>query len=139
MLATGAAIVSSSAFASTGATLAKRTALAPVITIAAGLVDAILLVALVPPFGLRGAGVAVMVSYLVLFVGSFAYSLRVNPAPWSSVGVPLVLMALAGQALVASVKPASGASILCGALAVAAAALVLRSQWRLQHLEMAEP
>lgn len=129
MLAAGTSLVSASAFGAAAATLAKRSALAPVVTVVAGLVNIVLLLALVPSLGPFGAGLAVMVAYAVLFAGSLAYSRHVNPAPWSPVQVVLLVLVLCGQAVVASARPASAAALSFGVLALAVAVMVIRSQW----------
>ncbi len=76
-LTLGAAFSGISLFASTGLVIMKRTALIPVVTVAAALVDLILLAVLVPRYGILGAGLTVACAYLFLSASMLTLSSRV--------------------------------------------------------------
>lgn len=78
-LALGSAFAGTALFTATGLTLAKRTILVPVVTVAAAAVDIVLLLTLVPRFGLVGASISVAASYLVLAVGAYFFANRAFP------------------------------------------------------------
>lgn len=75
-LALGSVFLGASLFASTGYTLAKRTALVPVLAVVAAGVEILLLCLLVPIWGVVGAAISVCVGYLALAAGSYLQSQR---------------------------------------------------------------
>lgn len=107
LLVTGAAFGGVSLFAATGLTLSKRTRGVPVVTVAAALINVLLLIVLVPRVGLIGAAVAVSVAYLSLAAGNLYASSRVYPLNlgiwWLGTGAATIF----GQAIVATAYPST--------------------------------
>ena len=65
-----------------GSGRARRTQLNWVVSGAAAAVNVGLNFALIPPYGMEGAAVSTLVSYVVLFVGMWLYSQSVYPVPY---------------------------------------------------------
>lgn len=105
ILALGAVFLGTSLFTQTGSMLVKQTKLLPVITVLAALVNIVLLVLLVPVLGMVGASIAVCAGYLILALGTLAYSQHYMTVPvrWWRVG--LICALICAQAIVATVLP----------------------------------
>ncbi|MDC1510703.1 oligosaccharide flippase family protein [Gammaproteobacteria bacterium] len=68
---------------------AKRTGLLSLVTIVSGLVNIMLLVGFIVPFGLRGAAFAFFISMLIRFFLTWAVAAKVFSMPWlSTLGFP---------------------------------------------------
>ncbi len=76
-----------------GLTIAKRTATFAAISVSAGLLNLILALMLVPPLGIRGAGIATVLSSAWFFVLTIYFSQRhyVVKHDWARLGVALVV------------------------------------------------
>jgi O-antigen/teichoic acid export membrane protein len=118
LLALGSVFLGTSLFTGTGYTLAKRTALVPVLTVLAAIVNILGLVLLVPRWGVVGAATAVCVGYLTLTVGSFLYSQHRFPVAVSWRVLVGVTATTVGAAVSASVSPGSGPTYVLAAVAL---------------------
>ncbi len=130
LLALGGAFQGTTLFAATGYTLAKRSGLVPVITLAAAAVNIVLLAILVPAWGIVGAASAVAASYWVLTAGMLCYSqahLRM-PIRWG----PLASAASIITAVVvwATLQPGNG--LIAPVCVLVASGLLTRAWWLLQ-------
>lgn len=121
-----------------GLTIVKRTGTFALISVSAGLLNVGLALALVPPLGIRGAGIATAASSAWFFVLTMHFSQRHYPVAheWVRLGAALVV-ALGVLALGRAVIPIGGAhalaawplvekAILAGAGGVAIAKLLVR-------------
>jgi O-antigen/teichoic acid export membrane protein len=102
-----------------GLTIARRTGTFAVISISAGLLNLGLALALVPPLGLRGAGVATLAASAWFFLLMMTFSQRHYPVPhrWPSLAGALVV-AVGLLVVERTAIPTSGAHVLTvGALA----------------------
>ncbi len=95
---------------------AKRTQFNWVVTGAAAVVNVVLNLVLIPPYGMMGAAIATVAAYSTMFVGMVWWSQRIYPVPyqWRRVATA----AAAGLALVTAGKLAGGGLAVALALAL---------------------
>ena len=105
LLAAANAFLGTSMITVTGAILAKRTKRLPVITVVIGVIDIVLLLILVPLWGLVGAGVSLMVAYVLMTWLSLSYAQSVYPLPFRYGRLALLSLVVAGQAAFVAVRP----------------------------------
>ena len=82
LLAFGSAAYAGYAVLSIGVGRARATQFNWVISGAAAVVNVVLNVILIPPYGMMGAAVATAAAYVVLFLGMAVYAQRVYPTPY---------------------------------------------------------
>jgi O-antigen/teichoic acid export membrane protein len=96
-LAFGVAAYSGYSVLAIGVGRTRQTQLNWVVTGAAALVNIVLCITLIPPYGMIGAAVATLVAYVALFLGMWLRSRTVYPVPYQwrrIVAYPLVLLPL---------------------------------------------
>jgi O-antigen/teichoic acid export membrane protein len=89
----------------------RQTQLNWIVSGAAALINIVLCIALIPPYGMMGAAVATAVAYLALFVGMTINSQHVYPVPYqwrrvltlSSVAIALTVIGYAAGSLVLAI------------------------------------
>lgn len=93
LLSVGAAFLGMSLFMGTGYTLAQRTSMVSLITLAAAGINLAMLLALVPRIGLLGAAASVATGYACVALGSLWYSHRCLPlrANWALVAAAIMI------------------------------------------------
>jgi O-antigen/teichoic acid export membrane protein len=121
LLALGAAFAGASVFASSGLIMAKRTTRVLGVTLLAAAVDVLLLVLLVPRFGVVGAGTSVAAAYFVLLHGLVLASRRDFPLDISLGSVLFVTVPLLALSALAAWLPSPASALLslltvCGLL-----------------------
>lgn len=102
-LALGSAFAGTALFTATGLTLAKRTSIIPVVTIASAAVDVALLLVLVPRVGLVGASISVAAAYLTLSAGALYFASRVFPLKVDPPSLAITLLVLVVQSSISTV------------------------------------
>lgn len=118
LLALGSTFLGTALFTGTGYTLAKRTAMVPVLTVVAAAINIIALALLVPRWGVVGAALAVCAGYLALTLGSYAYSQHHFPVSVSWLVVGLVTTTTGIAAVSASAAPGSTTTYALAVVAV---------------------
>jgi O-antigen/teichoic acid export membrane protein len=121
-LALGAAFAGTALFTATGLTLAKRTAIVPLVTGLVALIDVTLLLVLVPRAGIVGAAASVAVAYFALAAGMLHASSKVIKINVDMAGLGLVAAILVVQTVICT--KFAGSSIVIVSL-LAASGLVL--------------
>jgi O-antigen/teichoic acid export membrane protein len=107
-----------------------------VVTLSAAIVNAVLNVALIPPFGMMGAAVATLAAYSTLFLGMALKAQRVYPVPYQWRRVALAVGAAAGLTVVGKALdvPLPGAIALSAAYPLVLLALGFYLPAELQRL-----
>lgn len=125
LLALGYVFWGVSMFAATGSTLARRSGLIPIISVASVLVEVVALAMLIPSCGLAGAAAAVAIGYFVMCAGFLAYSQHWEPValPWWRLGMELA--ALTALLVGFTWVPDAPALRLLALLALAAAGVII--------------
>jgi O-antigen/teichoic acid export membrane protein len=117
LLALGAALTGVAVFARTGLTLTRRTTIIPVVTGIAALLDAALLLVLVPRVGLVGAAAASAAAYCTLSLLTLWAGNRVYPLDLPVSRLLVMLLALTVQTCVATANPGAatvwGITVVC--------------------------
>jgi O-antigen/teichoic acid export membrane protein len=105
LLALGAALAGVGLFTGTGLTLRKATWVIPIVTAAAAVLDIVMLVVLVPSFGLIGAAASVVLAYFALAVLTLLFANHYYPIQVAVVPLGVLLVTLSVQTVVAVIRP----------------------------------